>query len=431
MTARNATRTAPRPITPLPSSVADLPPAAALVEVQPAVARYPDRTTAGEPFLVRVRAIAPEGCGEMSGVVRCRPALAPRWQEMPLQALGDNRFEAEWIPENPGDYEWTVELWTGNDADGRPGSSGADELHLLRAERADLAPEGWSLAPPAPLAEIAAAIETSDARGPGVLLLPQIFAAADGGAVGHGEHGHYSIDPDLGGNADLGRLATSLRDRGLTLAISVPLRCGATHPFRTRDPQGFLPDGTPDFLGEGWLARWETWEAVFRYWIVQGIDVFHIPDPEHVPLAFWQHLIQTLHDDFPRAAFVFEAEEANADLRPHLVGAGFSVIEIPPYEEEPPVADVEIDCFCTNSAMAVKLVKLGDGELLLTVVNAKPDVAQSGHVHLDAERLGIDEHQLLRLHDTGDGSDTLWLGTTNFLSLEAGVREKTFRIERE
>ena len=184
----------PRPIDPLPSVVALLPPAAAVVETEPAPRRYPELAIAGQPFEVRARAFAPDLDQPLVGVIRWRPAFGPRWYEEPLHAEGENRFTGSWTPPEVGDFEWTVELWLGEDALNRPGSSGAETLHLLRAERPDLATAHWSCVARRPLLDL---IENAPAEA--ILLLPPVFALNGNGDIGREDLGHYTIDPALGG----------------------------------------------------------------------------------------------------------------------------------------------------------------------------------------------------------------------------------------
>ncbi len=422
----------PRPIDPLPAAAAQLPPPVAIVETEPAPGRYATVVAAGEPFSIRARALAPPRTGPLRGVVRWRAACAPHWQEEPLLADGENGFHGSWIPPVPGDYEWTVELWLDDDMDAclgdsfgiRHGSSGADALHYLRAERPELTQSRWTRAARRPLLEL-----IHRAPADSILLLPPIFAQTADGEIGRDGMGHYTIDPALGSAAEFGQLSAALRAQNTPLAMTLPLRCSPQHPFRQRDPDAFRADGTPDLLGGDWPHRWEAWEAVFRFWLVQGIELFHIPHPHTAPVAFWEHLIDNLRQDFPYVAFSFTPEDAPA-LRPHLVGAGFWCADTahpPPLE---PTPEPTIPVACSSPDMRASLTTSPCGRMQLRVENLHPERAACGHIHLDGAALGLSEHERYYLRDTDNGRAYRWSGTTNFLVLDADQTAVTFHIER-
>ncbi len=328
-------------ITPLPDAVGtDLPPPLAAVEVVPAASRYPDAATAGQPFHIAVRAIAPEGTPPLRGAVRWRRAFAPRWEESPLQPTTDDRFSGAWTPPEPGDYEWCVELWTatGKDPDrDRPGSSGSEELHLLRASRGDLDGAGWHRPERLPFFTLRTLLP-ANADGAAVFLMPPPFPIdPETGLPGCDGAGHYSLDPALGDTRDFGELAAAARAAGFTLGLELPLACSPGHPMRTSHPERFAADGTPLLGGPDWRELWPAWEAVFRFWLVQGIEVFHIPDPARAPLAFWEALVGSILEHFPHTLFTADAADLAA-LAPHLAGVGFT-----PSGHESAMAAVEID----------------------------------------------------------------------------------------
>jgi hypothetical protein len=452
-------------ITPLPETAIDLPPAVAAVEVTPAPGTYPHRVLIGESIEIRARAFAPEGKAALNGVLRWRQVLAPRWQEIPLQELGENKFSCEWTPAAAADYEWCIELWAGDSNDAsRPGSSGADVLQLLRADRA-IAAADWSVVPRVAFTDLHALISP----GAGTLLLPPIFPQSSKGLTGRDGAGHYSIDPDLGDTRSFGEFAAAARTTGKDLALTIPLECSSEHPLRQRFPHAFANDGAADFTTEGWRELWSAWESVFRFWLVQGIDIFHFPRPATAPVSFWQTLLEDLRDDFPSTIFTAPAAELAA-FGEHLLGAGFvaspqeerseapiervrsvhtdnQIAPLPPLNDQAPSAEVvdaltstqptdtlfsdeqSIACSCSNPALAPRLVARGEG-YVLHIENSEPGRSQSGHVHFDCDALGLTEHDLYYMRDLADGRAYRWSGTTNFLSLASGDIAKTFRLER-
>ena len=395
-------------ISPLPAAAAEIPPAIAAVEVTPAAGQYPETAVVGQPFEVGARAFPPKGAPPLRGVVRWRKVLSPRWGEETLQELGDNAFAGRWTPGVPGDYEWCVELWAGDAHDPRrPGSSGAEVLHRLRAYTMDFSNARWKKAPRAPLADL----HPADDGSTDVLLLDPIFPQAGDGRPGRDGVGHYSIDPELGDTRDFGELSAAARRAGVTLALTTPLDCSPGHPLRLSHPEAFGRDGALDWTGASWRQTWSAWEGVFRFWVVQGIDLFHIPSPGDAPVSFWQELIEHLRDDFPATAFTANAEELDA-YGPHLTGAGFvpapadweqgivtparesapdlvllddasAIDPLPLLDDEPAAAAADDDdgdrppgediiaCSCSNSSLATTL-HAGRTGLVLRVENSDP-----------------------------------------------------------
>jgi hypothetical protein len=98
--------------------------------------------------------------------------------------------------------------------------------------------------------------------------------------------------------------------------------------------------------------------------------------------------------------------------------------------EAPAPGDDEIPCSSSNPALQVVVRRRSDGGEILSVENSAPEKAQSGHVHLPGDELGLAEHDRYYLRDLADGRAYRWSGTTNFLSLSPGDTAKSFRIER-
>jgi starch synthase (maltosyl-transferring) len=86
-----------------------------LERLQPEIdgGRFPIKRTVGESVSVTVDMFA-DGHDAIGGVLKYRPAnpdRESRWIEIPLVALGDDRWGAEFTVTDLGEYEYTVEGW--------------------------------------------------------------------------------------------------------------------------------------------------------------------------------------------------------------------------------------------------------------------------------------------------------------------------------
>src|SRR6185436_20270223 len=80
------------------------------VEPQIDGGRFPIKRTIGEE--VRVRAdIFADGHDEVAAVVRYRRCDDHPWRELPMTAVDNDRWQAAFIVDTLGRYEYTVEAW--------------------------------------------------------------------------------------------------------------------------------------------------------------------------------------------------------------------------------------------------------------------------------------------------------------------------------
>jgi hypothetical protein len=418
----------------LPSAAdTGIPPAGIAIKTDPVIGRYPDITPAEEPVEVSVHALGVAASARMNGIIRWRKTLDPRWQETELKTDGTFRWKGEWIPPTPGDYHWMVKLRSEKTQCAHIDQGGSSDLHLLRAERRKLFSAEWFRATRQPLSNLVAQAESNNA---GIFLLPPLFPEFSNRMVGNNGAGHYTISPKLGNASSFGKLAAKINSQGKILGLTMPMRCSPEHPFRAKEPTAFSEDGIPDLTGENWQRHQKEWGAIFRYWIVQGIEIFEIPDPGALSLSFWQHIIKSLRDDFPDIVFTCR-ENSNPDLSPHLLGIGFSEFNtpgittnvVPAHSTSIPVR--EISCSITNPHLVASIRRSADGECLLRISNENSTSAQSGHIHLSGASPELKEWELYYLHNLTDGRSCHWVGTTNFVSLEAGEQARTLRIERK
>ena len=131
-------------------------------------------------------------------------------------------------------------------------------------------------------------------------------------AIGASEGGHKSILPELGTFEDFKHLVQAARDNGLEMAMDVAFQSSPDHPYVTEHEEWFRrrPDGTIqyaenppkkyqdifpfEFESEHWRELWQELEAVFEFWIDQGIRIFRVDNPHTKPFAFWEWLIGAL-----------------------------------------------------------------------------------------------------------------------------------------
>jgi len=144
-------------------------------------------------------------------------------------------------------------------------------------------------------------------------------------AIGSAEGGHDAIHPELGTLEDLHTLIDAAAARGIEIALDLALQCAPDHPWVTTHPQWFRtrPDGTIqyaenppkryqdiypiDFSTDDWAALWDAIAELVEYWIAQGIRIFRVDNPHTKPFAFWEWLIDRVHEHHPDVIFLAEA----------------------------------------------------------------------------------------------------------------------------
>jgi starch synthase (maltosyl-transferring) len=187
-------------------------------------------------------------------------------------------------------------------------------------------------------------IGRTDRKGPNNTL---IAGAGDPGspwAIGSAEGGHTAIDPDLGTIEDFAQLIAEVRAQGMELALDYALQCSPDHPWVADHPEWFhhRPDGSIahaenppkvyqdivpiNFWPAAESARVALWEAcrdIMRYWISQGVAVFRVDNPHTKPIAFWEWLISSIHQEHPEVILLSEAF-TRPKIMARLAEAGFS-----------------------------------------------------------------------------------------------------------
>ena len=431
------------PIQPLPIlAVADQGSKFDIFETDPGSSSHPDVSPAKKPFSVVVHAYGHPANSPIKGILRWRPNDSNSWNTEPLSQIEEQKWAGTWTPPSPGNYEWKVELWNENKSHGSDNPDKAENIRTLRAERSDMIQANWYQLSKSSLSEI----NTFPKANPSdVFLLPPIFPVGNDNLIGDNGLGHYSIDKKIGDAITFGQFAANLSSRGITMAMTLPIHCSRAHPFRIKEPSQFSAKGIPDLISEGWQERRAKWESIFRYWIVQGIEIFELLDITQFPLSFWDSLIKSLRKDFPHISFITK-EELTEEEHQKMMSVGFSDCtkflipkksdrQLEPQKEGPEESFFSLEntpkkCISSDPKLKVSLEKIANKKFILTINNTDPSKKRSTEIHI--ENLGgnnLKEQNLYYLRDLANGKAYRWHGSKNHISLKVGEPEKKFLIE--
>jgi starch synthase (maltosyl-transferring) len=264
--------------------------------------RYAIKATVGDELEVRA-VIFRDGHEQLGAAVRYKPAGATRWQEAPLQALGNDRFAGSFPVDRCGSWCYRIEAWVDRIASfqeelRRKVDAGQEDLSSELAEGALLlgvaeltvedalaAPAGdrtgktWS-------ATYEVDVDRQLARfGSWYELFPRSWGGFDGvreilpelaelgfdvvylppihpigrsnrkgrnntleagpkdpgspWAIGGPEGGHDAVHPELGTLEDFERLVAAAKDAGLEIALDFAIQCSPDHPWLKQHPEWF------------------------------------------------------------------------------------------------------------------------------------------------------------------------------------------------
>jgi starch synthase (maltosyl-transferring) len=144
-------------------------------------------------------------------------------------------------------------------------------------------------------------------------------------AIGAGEGGHKTIDPQLGTLEDFKQLVSRAGQLGLEVALDLAYQCAPDHPYVKEHKDWFRmrPDGTVqyaenppkkyqdiypfDFETEKSQQLWEELRSVVLCWIEQGVRIFRVDNPHTKPFDFWEWLITDIKSRYPDVVFLAEA----------------------------------------------------------------------------------------------------------------------------
>jgi starch synthase (maltosyl-transferring) len=287
----------------LPKTTAPLP-RVQILEVKPQVdcGRFPVKRIAGDRVEVGAR-IFRDGHDLPGAAVRYRAPGATRWQEAPLEPLGNDRWAGEFPVDRPGRWSFRIEAWTDRiatfqDELRRKVEAGRTELDgelaegavllgrsALTVEEALAAPAG-DRAGSASSAVYEVDVDRALARfgswyelfprswggfegvrrllpsfveiGFDVIYLPPVHpigvtnrkgrnnalvaGPTDPGspwAIGTDAGGHDAIDAGLGTLAEFERLVADARALGIEIAIDFAVQCSPDHPWLKEHPEWF------------------------------------------------------------------------------------------------------------------------------------------------------------------------------------------------
>ncbi|MEE3175833.1 MAG: hypothetical protein VX269_00580 [Verrucomicrobiota bacterium] len=431
------------PIQPLPIlAVADQGSSFDIFDTDPSSSIRPDICPAEKPFSVIVHAYGHPENARIRGIIRWRPANSNFWNKEPLSKIEEQKWTGEWTPPSPGNYEWKVELWNENESHEVHGLDQADSIRTLRAERSDLIQANWYQLSKSSLSETNTFPEANPSD---IFLLPPIFPVGNDNLIGNNGLGHYSIDNEIGDAITFGKFSANISSRGITMAMTLPIHCSITHPFRIKEPSQFSAEGIPDLISKGWQERRTKWESVFRYWIVQGIEIFEVLEITQFPLSFWDNLIQSLRKDFPHISFITK-ENLTEEEHKKMLSVGFSDYnkflisnkkerQLDPQKEGSDKSSFSVEntptpCLSSDPKLEVSLEKIANKKFLLIINNTDPSIKRSAEIYIENPgNNNLKEQNFYYLRDLANGRAYRWSGGNNHISLKAGELEKKFLIE--
>jgi starch synthase (maltosyl-transferring) len=152
-------------------------------------------------------------------------------------------------------------------------------------------------------------------------------------AIGDASGGHDAVHAELGTVEDLRALTAAAAAHDIDIALDFAIQCSADHPWLTEHPEWFhrRPDGTlkyaenpPKKYQDIYNVNWESpdwrglWNAlldVVLKWIDTGVRVFRVDNPHTKPFAFWEWLIDEVHQRHPDILFLAEAFTRRSVMR--------------------------------------------------------------------------------------------------------------------
>jgi starch synthase (maltosyl-transferring) len=160
-------------------------------------------------------------------------------------------------------------------------------------------------------------------------------------AIGDKTGGHDAVHKDLGTIDDLKALTQAAKRHDIDIALDFAIQASADHPWLHEHPEWFhrRPDGTlkyaenpPKRYQDIYNLNWESpdwkglWDALLKtviQWVDCGVTVFRVDNPHTKPFAFWQWLINRVHDHNRDVIFLAEAFTRRSVMR-QLAKIGFT-----------------------------------------------------------------------------------------------------------
>ena len=398
----------------------------------------PEIRSSGQPFSIIVHPFGHDSNDKISGYLRWRTAGKKSWHKEPLIKKDDNKWEGTWTPPDSGNYEWNVELWTGHNNFNKE-KSYQQKNRLLKVERNDLISAKWHQLDKNVFRNID---QLPEAQENDVCVLPVIFPHDHDGRVGHDGKGHYWMDPNITNPNLFGELNHIIASKGMILGMKFPIKCSNQHPFHAKEPQHFNGEGINDLISEGWEARRKKWENVFRFWIVQGIEVFSIPEITCFPLSFWDQTIQSLREDFPAVSFVTD-EILSDESHKKMISAGFSDFEKKQISDQiqhlgnqllikkpdnSKSTDI-IECTSDDDDITTNVEKITTRAFLLNIKNEISSPSRSINVFIKHKEIDLSDGFIYYARDLSNGRAYRWSGNSNEVFIKKGQDKIQLLIE--
>jgi starch synthase (maltosyl-transferring) len=160
-------------------------------------------------------------------------------------------------------------------------------------------------------------------------------------AIGSPDGGHTAIDSALGTFEDFDAFNGEAQRLDMEIALDLAWQCSPDHPWVREHPEWFRqrPDGTIkyaenppkkyqdiypfDFECDDWRALWQALLDVTLFWIDHGVRSFRVDNPHTKTLAFWEWMIDRVHERHADVLFLSEAFTRPQVMR-YLAKAGFT-----------------------------------------------------------------------------------------------------------
>lgn len=301
-----------------------------------------------------------------------RAADECRWQQVPMQPLGNDRWTGQCLPERLGRHYYTIQARV-EDEELRH-STRQCPVFPVQVERREAEFSSWyelfprSMGRPGEhgrFVDVIAQLSRIQDMGFDVLYFPPIHPVGatnrkgrnnalvaqpgDPGspyAIGAESGGHDAVHPELGTLDDFRMLMAAARDHGIEIALDFAIQCSPDHPWLREHPEWFRwrEDGTvqyaenppkkyedivnPDFYSTTANARqrmslWRALRDTVLFWAEQGVRMFRVDNPHTKPLPFWEWMIAEVNRHYPDAIFLSEAFTRPAMMH-RLARLGFS-----------------------------------------------------------------------------------------------------------
>ena len=383
--------------------------------------RYPVKRTVGDRVDVYAT-IFKDGHDTLAGAVRVRGPGERNWQEVPLQAFGNDRWGGSFTVDRPGRWEFAVTAWTDRIATWQEEirrKVGAGETELagelsegallldreavtveegLAAESGDrdgavtstpleldvdrvlarfgswyeLFPRSWGgfrgVAEALPkLAELGFdvvylppvhPIGHTNRKGPNNTLTPGPRDPGSPWAIGAEEGGHDAIHPELGTWDDFDAMVAAARKAGIEIALDFAVQCSPDHPWLKKHPEWFYR--RPD----GTLKYAENPPKKYQ-------DIYNVNFDSEDWRGLWQALLDVVTGWVDRGITVFRVDN------PHTKPTAFWEWLIREVRAAHPEVIFLAEAF-TRPAVMTTLAKLGFAQsyTYFTWKNSKAELAE-------------------------------------------------------